>query len=506
MNEQKLYPLTSPQREIWYDQLLHEGVPLYNIGGYVKIPGAINPDLFEQAVNLLLKKHDTLRTMLSEVTDEDGIPMQTYAEELTVTVPLRDFSAEEQPHDAAMAWMQQRFIEPFELSGQPLFRYDLLKLSDECYYWLLQYHHLIIDGYGVALLNRSLAEIYTQLLKGQEPNLDSPSYVDFIENDRAYVESAVFDKQRQYWLDKYPTPPEPLFSPRYRSNYYTDKLIGSGVEVLYLPREFYNRLKRKAKRHNATLFHLLLGALYVYFTRTAGREDFAIGLPVLNRANAQFKKTAGLFTGVSPTLFRFGKDLSFAELVPQINKTLKANYRHQRFPVSEINRAVGLGQERPQLFDINLSYENHDYDARFDTIDSYFTALLHPWEQTPLMIFVRDFHSQAEVKFDFVSNQAYFNTNESKALQARFVTVLEAVLKDSRLPIHILPIMTEQEDQQLQAWNDTATDYPFDKTIVDLFEQQVDKTPSNIAVVFEEQQLSYRLLNDKANQLAHYLV
>jgi len=507
MNETQpnLHPLTSPQREIWYDQILHEGIPLYNIGGYVKIPGAIDPVLFEQAVNLLVQKHDTLRTMLTKVADEDGVPMQTIASQLAVTLPVRDFAADAQPDDAALAWMQQRFIEPFELTKRPLFRYDLLKIREDYYYWLLQYHHLIIDGYGIAMLNRSLAEIYTHTLNGQTPNLDSHSYISFIENDRAYIESAIFDKQRQYWLSKYPTPPEPLFTPHYRSNY-TDKLIGSGCEVIYLPRDFYNRLNKLAKQHNATLFHLLLGAFYVYFTRTAQRDDFAIGLPVLNRANANFKKTAGLFTGVSPTLFNFGKDLSFAELLRQINKTLKANYRHQRFPVSEINRAVGLGLERSQLFDINLSYENHDYDASFDTIESYFTAMLHPWEQIPLMIFVRDFHKKADVKFDFVFNLTYFNTNDIKALQARFVTILEAILKDSVSPIYTLPIMTEQEVHQLQAWNDTVTDFPKNQTIVDLFEQQVEKTPENIAVVFETQVLSYEELNKKANQVAHYLM
>ncbi len=436
-------PLTSPQREIWCDQVLHEGIPLYNIGGYVKIPGAIDTVLFEQAVNLLVQKHDTLRTMLTEVVDEDGVPMQTYAEKLVVTIPVQDFSADTDSHEVAMAWMQQQFIETFELTGQPLFRYDLVKISDDYYYWLIQYHHLIVDGYAIGWLVRSLTKIYTQLQGGQVPNLDSPSYVNFIDNDRAYVESAVFDKQRQYWLNKYPSLPEPLFKPRYRSNY-TDKLIGSSVEVLYLPRDFYNRLNKLAKQHNATLFHLLLGAFYVYFTRTAGRDDFAIGLPVLNRANANFKKTAGLFTGVSPTLFNFGKDLSFAELLLSINKTLKANYRHQRFPVSEINRAVGLGLERSQLFDINLSYENFDdEDGCFAGIDGQFIPLLHHYEQIPLMIFVRDYHIQLDVKLDFVFNLAYFNTADIKALQARFVTILKAVLKDSVSPIYTLPIMTE---------------------------------------------------------------
>ncbi|MDM8558546.1 amino acid adenylation domain-containing protein [Candidatus Parabeggiatoa sp. HSG14] len=504
-NATQRYPLTSSQREIWFDQVLHDDIPLYNIGGYVKIPGVIDPAIFEQAINLLVQKHDTLRTQLLRERDEDGIPLQTYAESFGVKVSLQDFSQQQHSHDVAMDWMQQRFIEPFELTEQPLFRYDLVKTHEDVYYWLIQYHHLIVDGYGIALLNRSLAEIYSQLAHGQSPSVDSLSYTTFIENDRVYVDSKTFEQQRQYWLQKYPCAPEPLLSPRYRSQY-TNKVIGSGCEALYLPRDFYNRLNDLAKQHKVSQFHVLLGTLSVYFTRTAQRNDFAIGLPVLNRANAQFKQTAGLFTGVSPALFSVDRNASFGDLLRQINKTLKANYRHQRFPVSEINREVGLELERSQLFDISLSYENHDYDASFDGTDSYTNLFLHPWEQTPLMIFVRDFHTQADVKFDFVYNHAYFNSDDIKSLQSRFVTILEAVLKNSVSPIHTLPIMTEQERKQLQAWNDTTTDYPKDKTIVDLFEQQVQRTPDNIAVVFEEQQLTYQQLNEKANQLAHYLL
>jgi amino acid adenylation domain-containing protein/non-ribosomal peptide synthase protein (TIGR01720 family) len=501
----RLHSLTSPQREIWLNQILHEGVPLYNVGGYVKIFGAIDPVLFEQSVNLLIQKHDSLRTVLTEVQDEDGIPTQTYAEKLTVTVPVRDFSDAARPDEDAMAWMQQRFIETFDLTGQSLFRYDLVKVSEDNYYWLIQYHQLIVDSYAVALLNRSLAGIYTKLANGQVPNLSNLSYVTFVDNDRAYLESAVFDKQRQYWLDKYPTLPEPLLSPRYRSRY-TGKLISSGCEALYLPISFYNRLNAFAEQHEATLFHLLLGALYVYFTRTAQRDDLAIGLSMLNRANANFKKTTGLFTGVSPTLFKFDKNLSFADLLQQVNKTLKEDCRHQRFPVSEINRAVGLGLERSQLFDINLSYENHDNDACFAGINGQFTPILHHYEQTPLMIFMRDFHTQTDVKLDFIFNLSYFNRYDIQALQARFVTILKAVLEDSVSPIHALPIMTEQEIQQLQTWNDTTTDFPKDQTIIDLFERQVEKTPDNIALVFEQQQLSYSEMNRKVNQLAHYLL
>jgi len=497
------YPLTSSQREIWFEQMLHDDLPLYNIGGYVHLPGPMDAGLFEQAANLLAEKHDTLCTLLVKERDEDGIPLQTYAASLAVNVPLHDFSG--QGKAQAFAWMQQRFVEKFELNGQPLFRYDLVKVSETEYYWLMQYHHLIVDGFGIALLNRSLAEIYTHLAKGETPDLDSPSYTDFIHNDRAYVESDVFAKQRQYWLAKYPTAPEPLLTPRYRAHF-PGRLAASGCEALYLPRAFYQQLGELAKRHQASTFHVLLGALYVYFTRTSGRDEFAIGLPVLNRANASFKQTAGLFTGVSPTLFDFGQGLSFGELLQEINKTLKANYRHQRFPVSEVNRAVSSGSERSVLFDVSLSYENHDYDAEFSGIGSHTTPLLHGFEQTPLMIFVRDFHAQSEVEFDFVYSLGFFDAAEVKALQGRFVGILAAALRNGDAAIQALPVMTEAEALQLQAWNDTATDYPKDQTLVDLFEAQVERTPDTIAVVFEDQSLTYRQLNAKANRLAHHLL
>jgi amino acid adenylation domain-containing protein len=249
---------------------------------------------------------------------------------------------------------------------------------------------------------------------------------------------------------------------------------------------------------------VLIGALYVYFTRTEQRDDFCIGLPVLNRANARAKQTAGLFVGVSPCWFNFGKELSFAELLQQIGKILKAHYRHQRLPVSEVNRQLSLGPQ--QLFNITLSYENHEYAAEFGNVESHTTLLLHSWEQTPLTIFVRDFHSQADVKLDFVFNRAYFNAEEIRALQTRFVTLLEAVLEQDQVALHQLPIMTSTEQQQLQAWNATDTAYPQDQTIVSLFEAQVARTPANTAVVFEDQSLTYAALNARANQLAHVLI
>jgi len=233
-----------------------------------------------------------------------------------------------------------------------------------------------------------------------------------------------------------------------------------------------------------------------------------VGLPVLNRPSAAFKNTVGLFVGVSAARFAFGTDLSFKTLLQSIGRELKQNYRHQRFPISELNRELGLLHQvgRKQLFDISVSYEKHDYDASFDSYATQAKTLLHGYEQTPLMIYVREFHDDEDVDIDFVYNLAYFDAAEIERVQSRFMLILEYVLNHVDESIRTIPLLTEAEQQQLLAWNQTQSNYPKDQTIVDLFQEQVEKTPNNIAVVFENQQLSYQDLNAKANQLAHYLM
>jgi amino acid adenylation domain-containing protein len=501
--QSKSYPLTSPQRQIWFDQQLHPDVPLYNVGGYVQINGAIDPSLFEKAINLLVQRHEALRTVL---VPGAPVPTQTFRLNLPVTVPFYDFSGKNNPHQTALDWMQAQFVLPFELDEKPLFRFALLKISDLSYYWLGWFHHLIADGWSFSLITQSVAKIYTQLIQGQQIEPVAPSYLAFVLRDRAYIESERYEVHRQYWIEKYRTLPEQLFAPRYLSQF-VEQTPPSERRVLSLARPFYNQLIALSKRCDATTFHLILGALYVYLTRTGQHEELVVGLPVLNRPSASFKNTIGLFVGVSAARFAFGTEIGFKTLLQAIGRELKHNYRYQRFPISELNREVGLHKlGRQQLFDLSVSYEKHDYDALFGSYKAQATTLVHGYEQTPLMIYVREFHDDEDVDIDLVYNLAYFDAAEIERLQSRFLLILEYVLNHVDDSIRTIPLLTEAEQQQLIAWNQTQADYPLDKTIVDLFQEQVEKTPSNLAVVFEGQKLTYQALNFKANQLAHYLI
>ncbi|TGN99811.1 hypothetical protein PN36_33320, partial [Candidatus Thiomargarita nelsonii] len=350
------HPLSSPQLDFWFDQILHPDVPLYNIGGYVRIEGTIDPALFEKALNQVIAENDALRIIIHA---GESLPTQTFAENVHINLDFQDFSAQENAHKLTVKWMEQEFVKPFQLYDGLLFQFPLCKVSDNCYYWLMKYHHLIVDGWGISLIVQRVAAAYNAL--ATEPK--NYAYQDFIQNDQTYLESEKFVKAKHYWQEKYREVPEPLMVRRYAAQF-QGKTIPSQRSILCLKRPLYNQLIEFAKENKVSTFHVILGALYCYFVRTCHREDLSIGLFTLNRNSAAFKKTIGMFTSASPAWFRFGTDLNFVELVQSISKELQKDYRHQRFPIGEINRQTGL--HKNQIFELTLSYAKHDFDTHFN--------------------------------------------------------------------------------------------------------------------------------------------
>jgi amino acid adenylation domain-containing protein len=495
----KHYPLSSPQLDLWFNQVLHPDVPLYNIGGYVRIEGAISPARFEKALNQVIEENDALRIILHE---GESLPTQTFAENVGIQLDFQDFSETENAHNSALKWIEQAFVKPFQLYDGLLFQFALCKVSERCYYWLKKYHHLIVDGWAISLIVQRVAVAYNALSIGKTSEPTNFAYHDFIQKDQAYLESEEFVKAKHYWQNKYREVPEPLLVHRYASQI-LGKTAESQRSTLCLKRAFYTQLNEFAEEYQVSPFHVILGALYCYFLRTSDREDLSIGLLIWNRGSAAFQQTVGLFVGVNPAWFRFGTDLNFVELVEKISNELQQDYRHQRFPIGEINQQIG---PHKLLFDLTLSYAKHDFDTHFNGNRARTFHLTNGFIQNALAIFIEEFQQPDDVNVYFEYNFGFFDEAEIERLKARFEFLLGEIIQKPSVPVRALQIMPDAELKKiLREWNDTATDFPRDKTIVDLFEEQVDKTPDAIAVVFENQQLTYQELNTKANQLAHYL-
>ncbi|MFQ6590771.1 MULTISPECIES: amino acid adenylation domain-containing protein [Pseudomonas] len=493
------YPLTAAQQDIWLDQLRVGDSPLYNIGGYVDFAGPVVPGLIQRAVELLVAKHDALRTQLH--SDGNGLPRQTFATALTTEVTLHDFSALPDPKAATQALMQATMSRPYAMTGEPLFRFFLVKLDDDHYRLGTQAHHLILDGWGFGQMLQSLARLYTDLQHGRSPELRAPSYIDFIEADLHYHQSARYARDRDYWLDKYQLLPEPLLTPRLNTPSPSNTLLQP------FPVSLLDRMERVANHYQASAFHVLLAALYVYFTRTHQRDDWVVGLPILNRSNARFRSTVGLFTQVSAVRFQFSEQLPFSALVRGVRDQLKRDFRHQRFPLSEMNRELGLRRtDRGQLFDLSVSFEQDDHDLRYGQVQARAIKVSNHHEPLPIAIHLRSNRYQDTACLHCVYNEAYFQHDEVQALAQRFTWLLEQGLENTEMTLAQFSLVTPAEQAQLQRWNATAQPNTTPQTLHRRIEAQVALTPQAVAAVCQGRQLSYQQLNQQANALAHQLL
>ncbi|WP_248749120.1 non-ribosomal peptide synthetase [Pseudomonas sp. MWU15-20650] len=493
------FPLTAAQQDIWLDQLRVGDSPLYNIGGYVDFAGPILPERVQRAVELLVAKHDALRTQLH--TDANGMPRQTFANELTTDVVLHDFSALPDPQAATQALMQAQMAQPYSMTGGPLFRFFLVKLDDDHYRLGTQAHHLVLDGWGFGQMLQSLAHLYTALEHGRSVESLAPSYVDFIDADQGYLQSARYARDRAYWLGKYQVLPEPLLTPRHSAN------AASNTFVQPFPVALLNRMEQVANRYQASAFHVLLAAMYVYFTRTSQRDEWVVGLPILNRSNARFRSTVGLFAQVSAVRFQFSEQLPFSALVRGVRDQLKQDLRHQRFPLSEMNRELGLRRAgRGQLFDLSVSFEQDDHDLRYGQVQARAVKVSNHHEPLPIAFHLRSNRYQDSACLHCVYNEAYFQHDDVQALAQRFIWLLEQGLEQTGLEVRAFSVVPPGEQAQLQQWNATAQPYGTPQTLHRRIEAQATRTPDAVAAVYQGAQLTYAQLNQQANAVAHQLL
>jgi len=495
------HPLSSPQRDIWFYQLLYPDMPLYNVGGYLQIDGPIEMTVFEQALNQVIQDNDALRIILHQ---GETLPVQEFLENVHVSVACHDFSEQNNAHTVAQVWMEQEFAKPFSLDDELLCQFALCKISTRCYYWFQKYHHLIVDRWSISLVIQRVAEVYNAQLTGKSFEKPNPhAYLTFVKHDQAYLNSETFGQHERYWLEKYQSKPEPLIVP----HSIKEQPITSQRASLSIKPDFYHRLTEFTKANNTSLFQIILGALYCYFVRTGLREDLAIGLSTPNRNTAAFKQTIGPFANISPAWFRLGTDLNGVELLKAIDLELQHNDNNQAFPLTELNQRVSLHQEsRKQLFDITLSYVKYPDDVHFNGNPTRLVYLTNGFQANALSVLLEEFPQSESVNLHFDYNLRAFSEEEMALIKARVEFILDEMINKPLVPIRHLQIMPDAELKQiLYEFNDTAADYPLDKCIHHLFEEQVEQNPKTIAVVFEEQSLSYATLNQKANQLAHHL-
>ncbi|QUI24147.1 amino acid adenylation domain-containing protein [Vallitalea pronyensis] len=499
------YPLTSYQRDIWIDQQLYPNRPLYNIGGYVEIKGKMDVHIFGQASNGLIAQNDALRIIVYE---KHGQPFQRFLSELNYHVAFHDFSNQSNPIAYSKNWMNNEMTKSFIMNENILFQMCLIKADEALFYWFIKCHHLIMDGWGFALLVKRIKSIYNDLIKGVEHQQDIYSYKDFILEDQEYIKGNRYENNRLFWKEKLKELPKPFIT-RKRSTYNEgENITTSSREAMVIERSLYNKFIELCKKNECSVFHFFLAILAIYFSKVYSKNEIMIGVPVLNRKNKKFKSTVGLFVNVIPLKICLKKDINFIELMHTIKKDLGTCYRHKNLHLGQIiNEAPNRNNQNDNFFEIVLSYQKEEHTGRFCDYPTKRIALGNQSKKNALTVSIKEFTEDEDVMIDIDYELEVFNSTfpiEHVVKHIRYM-VDEVLEKYSQNVLNIGYIHQEEKEQILYGFNDTKADYPRDKTIQELFEEQVERTPDNIAVVYGKEKLTYKSLNKKANQLARML-
>ncbi|ERN39842.1 non-ribosomal peptide synthetase module, partial [Rubidibacter lacunae KORDI 51-2] len=505
------FPLSSSQQMVWFDQVLNPDSPAYNLGIVTELVEQVDIEVLIKALEDIADRHDALRTSFHV---EDGIPFQEFADSIDVDPYTIDFSNERDPEDEARKYLRQKINEPFDLHGDRLWDAHFIKIDRKKHYLFLRFHHLINDGFGMSLIGESLSKSYNKIVQGDsylatdgfESITEEPfeSYSEFLKEDRAYLTSAEFDRDRKFWCDRFSDVPPPVFpSSDLLSNghAYCDRLEWE------LERATYDRCTALAASQGCSMLHFMLALIGLYLTRVQALDEIVVGVSLHNRTNARQRRTLGMFAAVMPLKIQVDRARSFTDLLKRIGSDTQCCYPHQRFPVADINRSLNLGgARRRQLFDVGFDFETtlnevpfYDTFCRIETIRPNFN-------QSSLGIFLQEHSLSSDVSILFKYSADIFERQDIEAMRQRIAILLEAILEDENCPVGELPLMAADERRLVvEEWNATAAEYPQGTCLHELFEAQVARDPSAVALVFEGKELSYGTLNAQANRLAHHL-
>ena len=488
------FPLSSPQEQIWFHQAFLPGTPLYNIGGCLRIDGAISTRALHEALRAVVAEADALRIVLAP---GDTVPTQEFRDRIEFTVATPDFSAAADPERSAWDWMRADFTRPFDLHGGPLFDFALVRVSETRHYWFHKYHHLIVDGWGISQVVRRVGELYSALVRGTPPEGNGlGSYRSFIASELAYLGSPRYADDQRYWSAKLRELPEPIARDH-------DDPAPSRHVPWVIDRDVYDALTGFCRAADASLFHLLVAAICAYFARTTDRGDLLLGVPALNRRTQSEKATVGLYAGLKPARLTFDPRLTPAGFLQRIRSELSRDYRHYRFPLGRMTRGPGLPGRAPTgLFDVVLSFERHDYDATFSDHGVHMEALLNGFEQNGLAIFVRDYHDKRDVRVDFCSNEAAFTGAEISGLVAGVETLLREMCAHPQQPMGRLNTLSSTDRVRVREWSRGPSEDVWPGCVHDWISQCARRHPERAAVSCGDATLTYAELDRRANGLA----
>ncbi|MFE9657498.1 amino acid adenylation domain-containing protein [Micromonospora sp. NPDC006431] len=499
-------PLTTAQFGVWLAQRLDPDNPIYLLAEYADLTGPLDHAVFEAALRRTVADTEALRIRVEEPAD--GRPVLAVSPAVNWPLPVLDLRGEADPFGAALDWMHADATRPLDPGQAPPFRYALLRLADDRTLWYQCYHHLALDGYGMLLVARRVAAVYTALSGGDEPEPASFGPLRALADaEAAYRTSERFDRDRGYWTGRYADRPTPA-SLADRRPATPRRLTRRTAPVAPATMD---RLRAAARERGVAVPAVVVAAITAYLHGLTGNEDVVLALPLTARHNAAARATPGMVSAIAPLRVAVRADATLGALVAGASRELHDALRHQRYRFEDLHRDLGLTAGASVLGPhVNILLDaGGGAGTRFGAA----TGTDHNLAGGPVddLAFVLDARrGDADARLDLDANPDLYPDEQvsghAQRLAAFLDTFARAAAEDPDTPVGRLDLAGPAERRLvLHEWNDTIRPVP-DVRLPALIEQQVARTPDAPAVTCGPTTLTYAQLNAAANRLARLLV
>ncbi len=504
--EQAHYDLSHAQQRLWVLAQMEEGSVAYNIPLYLSLEGPLDREAFEKSLAHLIHRHESLRTTFVTV---NGAPRQQIHESIDCSIRFDDLTGQAQPEVMAQQQIQAEALKPFDLERGPLLRVALLRLSENRHLMLLTLHHIICDGWSIGVIMREFTEFYEAFHDGTGVSVPPLriQYRDYAHWQNRQMAGDSLGPHRDYWHEKLsgdlPVMDLPTDFVRPAIQTFNGNELTFTVETM--PK---SSLVAFCRDRQVSLFMTVVAATKVLLYRYTGQTDVIIASPIAGRNLMELEDQIGFYLNTLVLRDQIDGEAPFETVLQQVRQTATAAYDHQVYPFDRLVNELDLPRDlsRSPLFDVMLILQNASGDLERTAGDLQIRPVMPDAQASKLDMTLHFNETTDRLNFSIEYNTDIFSESRIRRMGNHLTVLMGSILADPRQPVDRLNILTDAEQRQLfHEFNATEMAYPHEETVVDRFEAQAEQMPGTVAVTFEDQELTYKDLNTRADQLAHHL-
>lgn len=503
------YDVSDAQRRLWVLSQFEGGSVAYNMPSTIILNGNFDIEKFEKAIYAVINRHEILRTVFRENGEGEILQIIKNSEDFNFELVYKDFKEDQ---NLAKLYIKQDSYVPFDLENGPLLRAAMLKISEDEFVFYYNMHHIISDGWSMEILSQDVLAYYEAFKNDENPKLKKLpiQYKDYASWQLGQLDTDTSKVSKDFWLDKL-SGELPILDLPTNKNRPIIKTYDGSLLTTYIDKDITSFIKNYSQVNGGSLFTGLLAVLNVLLYKYTSEKDVIIGTVVAGRDHIDLKDQIGFYVNTLALRNQINPEKTFNSFYSELKTNTLAAYNHQMYPFDRLIEDLNLDRDtsRSVLFDVMLVLQNNrENQISINLSEEELESLRYTEKAISKFDLEFSFEEIGDyLSFNVIYNSDIYDKEIISQLIKHYKQLLKTLQNNCDVTIGEIDYLSLKEKHELlEVFNTTRVTYPNDKTVLDLFSKQVEKTPDAIAVIYEDVELTYKELDIKSNQLAHYLV